>query len=243
MTESSFSINPDEFSREELWNAMGYRGTVPDERVREMSEHLIGDLVPAARMRYSYLLTEAERLSNRQVSFGGHIFSPGGIICSYLDGMTRACVFVATAGREFDGKLRQLAEEGDIVADYIADSIGTVLAELAVSRLESDLVRALGAGRQDSDGGPEVLDGNGQVPVIGHSLPYSPGYCGWDIREQHMLFSMFPPEPCGIKLSESSLMTPEKSISGFIALGENLRRQPYHCEICQNKKCYKRRNG
>lgn len=220
MIESAFSISTDEFSREELWDAMGYRGSVPDERVRELSESLIARLVPKARMRYMYRMTDAERLPGRRVSLDGFIFNPGGIICSYLDGMTHACVFVATAGQEFADGLRALASEDDIVADYIADSIGTVLAELAVSRLESDLGLELNL-----------------------SLPYSPGYCGWDISEQQILFPMFPPEPCGIKLSDSSLMTPEKSISGFFALGENLRRQPYHCDICQNKKCYKRRNG
>lgn len=220
MTESVFSISADGFSREELWDAMGYRGSVPDERVREMSESLIGRLVPKARMRYMYRMADAEKLPAGRVRLDGAIFNPGGIICSYLDGMTQACVFVATAGSEFADELRTLASENDIVADYIADSIGTVLAELAVSKLESDL-----------------------GPSLNISLPYSPGYCGWDITEQQMLFPMFPPEPCGIRLSESSLMTPEKSISGFFALGENLRRQPYHCEICQNKKCYKRRNG
>ncbi len=199
---------------------MGYNGAVPDDLVRGLSEELIEDLVPSARLRYMYRIVEAERVTKQQLTFDGKIFSPGGIICSYLEGMTHACVFVATAGREFDSKLKELAEKGDIVADFIADSIGTVLAELAVSRLEVEL------------------------GIDAHlSLPYSPGYCGWDIREQQDFFPMFPPEPCGIRLSESSLMTPEKSISGFFAMGENLARQPYHCEICQNKKCYKRRNG
>lgn len=220
MNENIFSISASEFSREDLWDAMGYGGAVPDENVRGMSEKLINELVPAARMRYMYRIVDAERVSKQKVSFDGTEFHPGGIICSYLDGMTQACVFVATAGREFDARLRGLSAEGDIVADFIADSIGTVLAELAVSSLEAEL------------------------GIDSHlSLPYSPGYCGWDIREQHDFFPMFPPEPCGIRLSESSLMTPEKSISGFFAMGENLARQPYHCEICQNKKCYKRKNG
>lgn len=199
---------------------MGYRGASPDAEVREMSERLVRELVPLARMRYMYRMVEAEKVSAKQVRLGGVEFLSGAIIGSYLDGMTDACVFVSTAGREFEAAVRALGEKGDIVADFIADSIGSVLAELAVDRLEKDL--GLGGGL---------------------SMPYSPGYCGWDVREQHRLFSLFPPEPCGIRLSESSLMTPEKSVSGFFALGKTLKRQPYHCEICQNKKCYKRKNG
>lgn len=216
----TFKIEASEFSRTELWAAMGYRGAVPDSNVMDISERLIEELVPAARLRYMFRIVEAEKISPKQVSFEGKTFNPGGIIGSYLNGMTHACVFVATAGREFDSELKALSLQGDIVADFIADSIGSVLAEVAVSRLESEL----------------GLDSH-------LSLPYSPGYCGWDIREQHEFFKFFPPEPCGIRLSESSLMTPEKSISGFFAMGDNLMRQPYHCEICQNKKCYKRKNG
>lgn len=220
MKESAFSIEPSESPFEELWAAMGYRGASPDAEVRTISERLVGDLVPLARMRYMCSMVKAEKVSPKQVRLGGSDFLTGAIIGSYLDGMTDACVFVSTAGAEFEAAVHALAAKGDIVADFIADSIGSVLAEMAVARLEKDL----------------GID-------AGLSLPYSPGYCGWDVREQHRLFSLFPPEPCGISLSESSLMTPEKSVSGFFALGKDLKRQPYHCEICQNKKCYKRKNG
>ena len=205
---------------EELWAAMGYRGASPDAEVRGISERLVAELVPLARMRYMFDIVEAEKVSSGRVRLGDVEFLTGAIIGSYLEGMTSACVFVSTAGREFEAAVRDLAAKSDIVADFIADSIGSVLAEMAVGRLEKDL-------GFDS----------------GLSLPYSPGYCGWDVREQQKLFSLFPSEPCGIRLSESSLMTPEKSVSGFFAMGENLKRQPYHCEICQNKKCYKRKNG
>ena len=134
--------------------------------------------------------------------------------------MTHALVFVGTAGREFDAAVKELNKEGDILADFIADSIGSVLAEMSVARIEADY----------KAGG-------------GISKSYSPGYCDWNIREQSILFSLFPPKPCGIYLTDSFLMQPEKSVSGFFALGETLVRQPYHCEICKNTRCYKRRNA
>lgn len=220
MIEKEFSIKSSDFSRKALWDAMGYRGTEPNQEVVELSEQLIDRLIPQAKLRYMYTIVDAERISPKQIRVADLVFSPGAIIGSYLKGMTDACFFVATAGREFWTALKELSSEGDIVAAYVGDSIGSVLAEMAVERLESDL-------------GLEV----------GLSMPYSPGYCGWDIREQQLLFSMFPPQPCGITLSESSLMTPEKSVSGFFAMGKELIRQPYHCEICQNKKCYKRKDA
>lgn len=220
MTEKSFTISPGEVPRENIWFAMGYRGASPEERICNMVDEVVGELVPKAVMRYMYGIVPAEKLSPTQMRMGGIVFTPGGIICSYLNGMTEACIFVATAGKEFERGLQEIGSKGDIVLDFIADSLGTVLAELAVERLERDV-----------------------CPGKVVSLPYSPGYCGWDIREQQLFFPLFPPEPCGIRLSSSSLMKPEKSISGFAAMGEDLVRQPYHCEICKNTRCYKRRKS
>lgn len=198
--------------------AMGYRGTVPDPGIRDLVEEAISELVPAARLRYMFDIVPAEKISPCQMRLAGKTFTPGGIICSYLDGMTEACVFVATSGREFAEKLKEIHLRGDIVMDFVADSLGSVMAEAAVSLIGNDL--------------PSTH------PL---SLSYSPGYCNWDIKEQKLLFSLFPERPCGITLTASSLMIPEKSVSGFFAMGEKLIRQPYHCQICKNKQCYKRR--
>lgn len=220
MLQREFTLTPDELSLKELWLAMGYGEAEPDAGIRALAEEIVRRTVPSAMLRYMYQIVEAERLSPGRVRLDGAEFHSGGIIGSYLNGMTHACVFVATAGVEFDAEVQAIKSEGDIVADFIADSVGTVLAELAVDRLEREL-----ALRQ------------------GLSMPYSPGYCGWDIKEQQQFFKLFPPQPCGIRLSESSLMSPEKSISGFFAMGEHLQRQPYHCDICKNSKCYKRRSA
>ncbi len=220
MVERAFQISPEELPEKEVWFAMGYKDSVPEERIRGMVRELICELVPKATLRYIYQVVEAEKLSPRQVRMAGKTFTPEGIICSYLQGMTHALLFIGSAGWEFDRAKEALKAKDDIVADFIADSIGSVLAEMTVARIEQDYV------------GKETI-----------SMPYSPGYCNWDIREQHILFSLFPERPCGIILSESSLMTPEKSVSGFFALGETLQRQPYHCQICKNTKCFKRRNA
>ena len=220
MIERAFQISPEELPEKEVWFAMGYKDSVPEERIRGMVRELICELVPKATLRYIYQVVEAEKLSPRQVRMAGKTFTPEGIICSYLQGMTHALLFIGSAGWEFDRAKEALKANDDIVADFIADSIGSVLAEMTVARIEQDYV------------GKETI-----------SMPYSPGYCNWDKREQHILFSLFPERPCGIILSESSLMTPEKSVSGFFALGETLQRQPYHCQICKNTKCFKRRNA
>ena len=220
MIYKDFQISPEELPEKEVWFAMGYKDSVPEQMIQEMVRQVRDALVPKAVLRYMFQIVEASKLSSRQVLFAGKTFTPEGIICSYLKGMTHALLFIGSAGWEYDRAKEEMKADGDIVADFIADSIGTVLAEMTVAQIEKDY------------DGPETI-----------SMPYSPGYCDWDIREQHLLFSLFPEKPCGVILSDTSLMAPEKSVSGFFALGETLQRQPYHCEICKNKRCFKRRNA
>ncbi|PKP00432.1 MAG: hypothetical protein CVU13_02710 [Bacteroidetes bacterium HGW-Bacteroidetes-8] len=70
-----------------------------------------------------------------------------------------------------------------------------------------------------------------------YSNRYSPGYCGWSTKDQGSLFSYLPPDPCGIKLTDSFLMTPVKSISGAVAIGSAVRFHKYDCNLCTDEKC------
>ena len=152
MIEKAFKISPEELPEREVWFAMGYKDSVPEQRIRDLVLELRGRLVPEATLRYAYQVVDAEKLSPRQVRMAGKTFTPEGIICSYLKGMTHALLFIGSAGWEFDRAKEALKSEDDIVSDFIADSIGTVLAEVTVSRIEQD------------------YDGAGTL-----SMPYSPG--------------------------------------------------------------------
>lgn len=71
----------------------------------------------------------------------------------------------------------------------------------------------------------------------GCSNRYSPGYCGWNVKEQGLLFGFFPHNPCGIRLTKSFLMDPVKSVSGAVALGREVLFQEYGCRECDDIYC------
>jgi len=50
-------------------------------------------------------------------------------------------------------------------------------------------------------------------------MRFSPGYCGWDLSGQGLLFERLGPEEIGIELRETFLMTPLKSTSGVMIAG------------------------
>ncbi len=207
-------------SEEDIYLAMDYRGNTPDEYIRDLIAQVLQEAAALCIPRYQYRLLEVKAPSRSHLQIQNTVFSIGKVIASYLPGITQICMFVVTAGKEYEAYLHRLRTEGDIVKEFVADAIGSVIAEACVTRVTKEL--------------DEYRD-------LKHSLPYSPGYCGWHISEQEKLFSFFPEKPCGITLSESFLMSPVKSVSGFIGLGKDLKPQPYRCEICNNIHCYKRK--
>ncbi len=204
----------------EIYLSMGYRNHIPDEYIRSMITDVRKEIETICNPRLMYRIVDAGLTESCRLKIGSQSFSVGGIIKSYLPGMTQACLFIATAGKEYDAYLHKLRSEGDIVKEFVADAIGSVIAEACVGEISKKL---------------------DLFPDFNHSLPYSPGYCGWNICEQGKLFSFFPDLPCGITLTESFLMSPVKSVSGFFGLGKEIQPQPYRCEICRNKNCFKRK--
>jgi len=66
---------------------------------------------------------------------------------------------------------------------------------------------------------------------------YSPGYCGWNITGQKILFSLLPEYFCGIELTDTCLMLPIKSVSGIIGIGRDVKFNAYTRNLCDMQYC------
>ena len=128
-------------------------------------------------------------------------------------------VFICTAGEEIVTRTRKALTEGDPLMGYIYDLTGSIIVEAAAARMQDELEKSL------------LSEGN-RI-----SNRYGPGYCGWDVSEQHKLFTLFPDNFCGIRLTHSALMDPVKSLSGIIGIGADVRFNPNRCSLCNMKDC------
>ncbi len=214
-------------SVDSIYEQMGYTDTVPDADVLKEMVATLKEIKALLRPRYCYFIAdgtldpEAHTLSVFQQTT---TFDIGRIISRQLRGSDAYAFFVATAGMEFEEYLHRLKDSGDMVRLFIADSVGSVIAERAADLMEEEL--------------QNEIDNHGWH----RTNRFSPGYCGWHVSQQQRLFPLFGDDaPCGVTLSASSLMTPIKSVSGVIGLGANVRYMEYTCGLCDFKQCYKRR--
>lgn len=186
------------------------------------------------------VLAEAERSCNIKAEFAlyseigfdrdtgamivGNIeFFPGKIISAQLRKAESVALFACTAGHLIGEKARQLLNEKDYLKGYVYDIAGSEIVEAAADLMQEKL--------------REIMETGGLLITN----RYSPGYCGWNVEEQHKLFSLIPDNFCGITLTESALMVPIKSVSGVIGIGPDVRYNPYTCSICDVKDCIYRR--
>jgi len=212
-----------DLDRGEIYRSFGYGAAEPPENVKDMVEQMTAVIAEVCRPAYGYVVQERVEVRRTKLTIDGTELFTGSIIAEYLEQAESVAVMVATAVVEYEKWLRELQGRGDVWNMFLADAIGSEIAE-AAARAAAEEIRTVAASQ-----GMRI------------SNSYSPGYCGWSVREQQKLFAMLPPAPCGITLTESSLMVPIKSISGIVALGKNIDRMPYGCEICDRADCYKKR--
>jgi hypothetical protein len=134
-------------------------------------------------------------------------------------------LFAATLGEPVSGRISTLFAENDPALAYMLDAIASVSADRLATLLGGRLHRRLG-----HDG----------IAV----LPYSPGYCGWHISAQRKLFERLRPEEIGIRLNDTCLMQPLKSVSGVLVAGpaqiHKFRPRFSFCEECRTRTCAER---
>lgn len=209
--------------REEILRGTGISRMPEPEEVENQLDRLIHTAAGLCHPRCAYGLFPVESAAKGYVAANGRRFAAGPIIARCLKDADCLIFFIATAGREFDHWVQRIKRDGDILDEFLADAIGSEIAEATTRALSQRLERKLA----------------GRGWAISNS--YSPGYCGWPVTDQELLFGLFPPGTCGVELNASNLMLPVKSVSGVIAAGPRVRKMPYGCAICGKKDCYKNR--
>lgn len=212
MTKKELQFEDLGISLSELYEQMGYGEAVPDGATVRETENILAEVKDFLKPRFCFFVV-------RELPD----FSIGQIIERQLRGSEAYALFICTAGTEYEEYLKRLKEDGDMVRVFIADALGSVIAEKTADCMEKTLQENI-----------EKLGWH-------HTNRFSPGYCGWHVSQQQLLFPLFNGETCGVSLTESSLMMPIKSVSGIIGLGTEVRHLDYTCGLCDFKDCFRRR--
>ena len=206
---------------------MGYKPGETPEPVIQIATQVLEELSGSHEAKSEYKIFDDISFNQAEhtLRIENKIFNIHKIIFGQLKKAASAALFICTAGEVTGARSRSLMQSGDLLKGYIYDLIGSIVVESAADMMQKELKERMAA--------------------EGYNITnrFSPGYCGWNVSEQHNLFSFFPDNFCRITLTPSALMSPVKSVSGIIGIGSAVRYAPYQCRLCDDKNCLYRRKS
>jgi hypothetical protein len=223
--EFRFDFSDLRLTPEMIETVMGSGGGDDRALVLGMIDEILSESAKIADIRGQYRIFHDIGFNelNRTTSIDNVEFEVKKIVYGQIKKSDSLVLFLCTAGEEVGKRSRAAMQERDFLNGYIYDVIGSEIVEAAADLLQNEILK-----EAESEG-------------VRMTNRYSPGYCGWSVSEQHKLFSFFPENHCGITVTPSALMQPEKSVSGVIGLGKNVKMNDYTCKMCDMKTCiYKR---
>lgn len=192
-------------------------------RLREQSTEaeelleLVAEAEEVARPKALYGAAEVDARGESGVSIGGTEFASR-VLRVNLDAVHRVFPFVATCGTELDEWSESIGDR--MLHRFWADEIKELALRAALTLVGEHLAQHYYAGK------------------VSHMNPGS--LADWPMRQQRPLFALLgnPQQEIGVRLTDSLVMVPTKSVSGIIFASEVGFES---CQLCQMEHCPNRR--
>ncbi len=166
-----------------------------------------------------FLKNENINLTEGKLITNGKAFEIGKIIAPQLKYAEYSAFFICTIGKGLENFAKEKMDQGDLLEGYVFDLIGSESVEETAGIIHNTI---------------KEIAAKNDLKITNR---FSPGYCNWNVGEQFKLFEVFRKNNLNIKLTESALMDPVKSVSGIVGVGGEVRYKSYSCSICDDKKC------
>ncbi len=169
--------------------------------------------LPIARMR-----SESITLQN------GVQFSIGRRISELWEGSRALGIALYTLGPGLEERVTALTQEGLQAQALSLDIAGTIALGLVGLQVQQMACQRLG--ERSEEAGPWL----------------NPGYLDWPLTDQRLIFGILPADSIGVRLNDSCMMIPRKSVTICAGIGIKGSHTPFNrCRHCGVAKCQFRR--
>ncbi|MBI4305922.1 MAG: hypothetical protein HY678_06340 [Chloroflexi bacterium] len=158
-----------------------------------------------------------------RVQFGGGPQIAGRLVSHLFDGAIGGVFTIATAGPGIERRVASLFAEGEALQAFVLDAAGSAMAMAVFADVAAGIGKEL------------EVHSNRVGPCL------KPGTDAWALEGQRAIFDVVPAASIGVRLMDSLLMNPQKTQSGVIPFGPNLRiiNDPgaSPCRTCSAPRC------
>lgn len=185
------------------------------DRLVNTAESILAEANSLIEPAAMYTVLEVNNFEHRRIDFEGGSFE-GSLVGKAFAGAEHFYLAVCTIGETLEKKVEEMMNDNP-VAGITLDGAG-IAAVSCVSKTVEDII---------SKDACELK--------LSLGMRAQPGQEGWPIEQQRQVFSILPAEKIGMKLTESCLMLPRKSVSFAIPRGKELNNSVVPCDFCSKR--------
>lgn len=186
-------------------------------RLVESAERALaeGSLLLQPRVTTRRLLVED--LHHERLKLEGNGKLSGGLLAQHMGGAQEVVIVLCTVGEALERRSADVSKE-DAIYGLALDGVGSAgveaLANAACALFEE-----------------EAIDKDCQV-----TIPLSPGMVGWPVEQgQPQIFDLLDAGEISVRLTESMMMLPRKSLTFVLGMGKELIAGGRTCDYCSLK--------
>ncbi len=202
-------------SAEDILLGQGIDPARASNRLFETAKSVIEESHNLLKPAALYRIVKVNKFKQEQVSFEGGIFE-GSLVTRAMAGADHLYIAVCTIGGDLDNRVANFMNDNPVMAIAL-DGAG-IAGLRKVSRAVEDIISA-------------------EACELGLDLGMraQPGQEGWPIEQQREIFNILTTGKIGVRLTESCLMLPRKSVSFVIPRGKALNNSVAPCDFCSKR--------
>lgn len=184
-------------------------------RLVESAEAVIEEAHSLIKPSALYKVVRIKDFEHQKITFKGGAFE-GPLVARAMAGADHLNIALCTIGSNLETRVEDMMKENPVMAVTL-DGAG-IAAIRKVAQAVEDVISTEACN----------LD-------LELGMRAQPGQEGWPIEQQREVFSVLPGQEIGIRLTESCLMIPRKSVSFVIPRGKDLSNSAAPCDFCSKR--------
>ncbi len=210
VTEFDFAL-----SKEEVLKGQGIDPQRASPKLYENAGEVIEETHSLIKPAAMYTVVQVTNFEHQEIRFENGSFE-GPLVGKAMAGAEHLNIAICTIGGDLERRVQELMSENPIMGVAL-DGAGT---------------SALRRGSQTVE---DIISEKACEMGLALGMRAQPGQEGWPIEQQRLVFSMLPAEKIGVRLTESCLMIPRKSVSFIIPRGKDLDSSVAPCDFCSKR--------
>ncbi|EHQ90991.1 hypothetical protein [Desulfosporosinus youngiae] len=217
-----YEVSLPEVTIQDLFTAQGadYSKRPPRPGIAGLNLRILEEAKGLVRSRVIWQEAKVLGVGEQEIYLEDDLTLRGTLLPKVLGSAEGAVLFAMTIGSTIDQRVKDYTDQGQTLEAFILDSAGSALMAKVADTAIAEIAETYKAGQFST------------------TFPLGPGHSYWKgLEDVRSIISFLKGDRIGIRLTDSNLMLPKKSIAMVMGVGRNLPdfSGKTHCDFCHLK--------